>query len=220
MERAERQVQSERWYREMNAQKQTKRNTAEAVFMTRGLSASTPPNTVGIATRNQKGSSLLEVPVSLWMVFVVFFMPMLALGSITLRTTLLNISVHDAIQAAAKARTFSADSAEGKSATTTAREVFLAHLAAFPGLNSTDIDLDIIQTNFQNNQITRSEEALTLPADTSRNVYQIEGNAVATIEPLIPFNRSILGPIQGLTEPITVSFASRQMFENAQGLNR
>lgn len=163
---------------------------------------------------------MLEVPVSLWMVFVVFFMPMLAMGSITLRATLLSISVHDAIQAAAKARTFNSDSADGKSAKTIAREVFLAHINAFPGLNSNNIDLDIIQTNFTNGQISRSEDTLTTAANTSLNVYQIEGNAVATIDPLIPFNKSIIGSIQGLTDPITVNFSSRQMFENAQGLNR
>ncbi len=170
--------------------------------------------------RSSRGSSLLEVPVSLWMVFVVFFMPFLAMGSITLRATLLSLSVHDAIQAAAKARTFNADSADGKSAKTIAREVFEAHTKAFPGLNLSGFDLDIIQTNFTNGQITRSEDTLTAPANTSTNVYQIEASAIATIEPLIPLNRNIVGSIQGLTEPINVNFTSRQMFENAQGLNR
>ncbi|MBX9567367.1 MAG: hypothetical protein K2X77_00665 [Candidatus Obscuribacterales bacterium] len=170
--------------------------------------------------RNSKGSSLLEIPVSLWMVFVVFFVPMLALGSITLRATLLSLSVHDAIQAAAKARTFNQSSADGKSAKQIASEVFRAHLQLFPVIASSEIDLDILQTNFTNQQITRSEDTLTSSADTSRNVYQIEGTAIASIDPLIPFNSSIFGSIQGLTEPLNVSFSSRQMFENAQGLNR
>lgn len=170
--------------------------------------------------RSKSGSTLLEVPVSLWMVFVVFFMPFIAMGSITLRATLLSLSVHDAIQAAAKARTFNQDSADGKSAKTIAREVFETHTKAFPGLNSSGFDLDIIQTNFTSGQTTRSEDTLTAPANTSTNVYQIEGSAIATIEPLIPFNPNILGSIQGLTEPISVNFTSRQMFENAQGLNR
>lgn len=171
-------------------------------------------------TRSQRASSLLEVPVSLWMVFVVFFIPMFSLASITLQTTLLNISLQDAVQAASKSRTFTQDSDEGPSASNVAKEVFQAHKQLFPSLATANIELDILQTQINGNTTSRFPTAMQTPANTDQFVYQVEGLASASIEPLLKLNDSLFGNIPGLTAPINVSFRARQMFENAQGLNR
>lgn len=172
------------------------------------------------AMRKQNGSSILEIPVSLWLVLVVIFTPMLALASITLRSTLLNIAVQDTVQGAAKARTFELASADGPSAKDLAQQIFSEHLKAFSGLNAGNVALEIISTDINSGVITRSPSKLSLPADTNTSVYQLEATAIASIDPVFPANEQIFGKIPGFTTPMNVKFSARQMFENTQGLNR
>lgn len=171
-------------------------------------------------TRNNRGSSLLEVPVSLWMVFVVFFMPMISLATITMRAAIFSIAVHDAVSSAAKARTFDQASTEGQSAKQKAADVFQQYLACFAGQRSAEIDLDILSTTVGSGVTTRSEDKLTVPANTSNAIFQIEGSAQGTIEPLIAGNPAIFGNIPGFTTPIVIKIAAREIAENPQGLNR
>ncbi len=171
--------------------------------------------------RKSTGSSILEIPVAIWLVLVVLFIPMLGLSAITLKSTLLNIAVQDAIHAAAKAKTFEQSTDEGPSATQIATDVFTQGLAQFPGLaDSSSIDLDILEIGLVNQQLTRRSAKLLLPADSSQSTYQIEGTATASIDPLFPLNKEIFGSIPGLSDKMLLTFRAREMFETPQGLNR
>lgn len=170
--------------------------------------------------RGNRGSSLLEVPVSLWITLVLMFMPMVSLASITLRSTLFNVAVQDAVQDAAKARTFEQASQAGPDAKTLSKTIFFNRALAFSGLQSTGIKLSIVQVNINNGSSAHFESKLSVPADTSKFIYQIEGSAIGLISPLLPGNFAIFGEIPGLTKEIPVQFTARQMAENPQGLNR
>lgn len=171
------------------------------------------------AVRNSKGTSILELPVSLWLTLIVVFIPMLALVSITLRYTLFNIAVQSAVQSAAKARTFEQSSNEGPSVKELAGNVFQKHVAAFPGLISSGMSVNILVTSINGGFFFRSQK-LTLPADTNSFIYQIEGNAVGNIDPIFPVSPGVFGNIPGLTAPMKVGISAKQMAENPQGLNR
>lgn len=171
--------------------------------------------------RSNKASTLLELPVSIWMVFIVFFMPMMSLASITLKSTLLAIAVQDTVHEAARARAFATSSDEQASAKDLANTRFAEIMQAFPGLRaSSTVDVDILITNVNSGATTRSEEQLTQAADSNLNVYQIEVSAQGIIDPLIQGNPDLFGVIPGFTAPAVISYSARQMFENPQGLNR
>lgn len=170
--------------------------------------------------RSQRGSSLLEIPVSIWLVIVVMFLPLLSLTSITLRSTLMSVALQDAIHAAAKAKNFELDSPQGKSAKSTAANTLAQRAADFSGLSIGSIDVDILQTRITNQQIQRFEEKLPQPADSTVFVYEIEGEAKGIIEPIFQMDPAIVGSIPGLSVPFQVSYRAREIFENPQGLNR
>ena len=170
--------------------------------------------------RKANGSTLLELPVSLWMVFVVFMMPMIALSSITMRATLMMVAVQDAVQGAAKAKSFTTSGADGLSAKDIATARFANFLSNFAGLQASAIDLDIVQTTIVSGQIQRFRDQLPSPSDTNFFMYQIEGKTTASIDPIFPANEQIFGRVAGLTTPIQITLSARQMAENAQGLNR
>ncbi len=170
--------------------------------------------------RKSSGSSILELPAALWIGLIVFFVPMMALASITLRSSLLNIAVQDAVHAAAKARTFTQASDEGPSAKEVASQVFTDHIAAFPGLGVAAVNLSILSTPFNGAATIRTDNKLSQAADTSSFVYQVETSATGIIEPVFGANAELFGSIPGLTAPMKVSVSAREMFENPQGLDR
>ncbi len=69
--------------------------------------------------------------------------------------------------------------------------------------------------------VTRQTTALSKPADTTVNNYNIEVLITGQINPLIQLpSKSILGTIPGLTAPIMTSARSSVYAENPQGLNQ
>lgn len=172
-----------------------------------------------IANRRESGSSLLEIPLVLWVMFGLLFVPMLALASITLRGAILDSVVRDAAHVASKARTFATNTDEGLCAREAATNTVNEKLAAFPGLTANSVDTAILTTNIASGAITRSNIALT-SVDSSRNIYQVETTVRATVDPLLGGNAAVFGPIPGFTTPMSVSHQSREMFENTQGLTR
>jgi hypothetical protein len=170
--------------------------------------------------RNQKGTTLAELPMVIWLIFVFLLMPMLSMATMTLRSALLNAVVQSAGTAAAKARTFETGSADKPSAKQIAQDEMTNGTKSIPGLTLVNVDTQIISTAVNNGTPIRSTSKLALPADTSQNVYQIETVAKCTIDPLIRISPAICGHIPGVSDPLTVTYASRAMAENPQGLNK
>ena len=173
------------------------------------------------ALRKQNGSSLLEIPVGIWLVIIVLFMPVLSLSIVTLRYTLFTVAVQDAVHAASKAKTFELDNQDGKSAQTIARETFQKRIADFSGLKQQGtFDLDILESKITTQQQSRFENKLQVPADSTNSVYLIEAEAQGTFDPVIQMDKAVVGAIPGLSIPVLVTLRAREVFENPQGLNR
>ena len=169
--------------------------------------------------RSQRGSSLLELPLMLWVMFGLLFVPMLALASITLRGSVMDSVVRDAAHVASKARTFAANTPEGLGAREAATATVTDRLSAFPGITASAVDATILITNISSGVITRSNTPL-VAVDSSRNIYQIETTVRGTVAPLLGGNAAIFGNVPGFTTPIQVSHNAREMCENPQGLTR
>jgi hypothetical protein len=171
-------------------------------------------------TRSRKGTSLAELPIVIWMIFVFLLMPMLSMATMTLRSALLNAIVQNAGAAAAKAKTFEVGTADKPSAKAIAKATMNDAIKVIPGLKVINVDAQIITTAVANGTPQRSSSKLTTPADTNVNVYQIETQAKCQIDPLIKISPAICGDIPGVSGPLTVSYAARAMAENPNGLNK
>lgn len=169
--------------------------------------------------RFQKGSVLLELPIALWIIFAILFVPLVGLVSINIRGTIMDAIVKDAVHAASKARTFNTSSADGPSAVESAQSVVSQRLAGFPGISASQINTRIILTDITSGSISRSNSPLTL-VDSSRFIYQVETAVTGQVDPLFGGNSAIFGNLPGFTSPLPVQYSAREMFENPQGLNR
>ena len=78
----------------------------------------------------------------------------------------------------------------------------------FSGVTSTDVD--IIRTNQVSGNVTRYENKLPAPADTSTYVYNLEVGVTGTVSPLIPFF---------MFETQNVNVAANEFAEAPSGLN-
>jgi hypothetical protein len=170
--------------------------------------------------RSKKGTTLAELPIVIWMIFVFLLMPMLSMATMTLRSALLNAVVQNAGAAAAKAKTFEVGSADKPSAKTIAKTSMTDALKMIPGLTLVNVDAQIITTAVVSGTPQRTATKLPLPADTNVNVYQIETNTICEIEPLIKISPAICGNIPGVSGPLRVQYAARAMAENPNGLNK
>lgn len=170
--------------------------------------------------RKAKGSSLAELPLALWLIFGLMMMPMLSMATLTLRSALMNVTVQNAAQAAAKAKTFATGTSEKPSAMQIAEETIRNSVATFPGLRVTSINCAIVTTAIAPGSLPVRSGKLTTPADSSRFVYQIETVAQGQIEPLFKISPGLFGNVPGVTAPLVVSYVARQMAENPQGLDK
>lgn len=170
--------------------------------------------------RSKSGTSIIEVPFSIWLIFTMILMPMLAVGTVTLRSSLMNAVVQDGAHAAAKAKTFEVGTADKPSAITLGKQTILEMVAKFPGLTIDNVDTDILITDVDSGAKSRSEDKLSVPADSSKFIYQIETVATGKIEPVFAFNSDMFGTVPGLNAPIVVSYVAREMAENPQGLDK
>lgn len=170
--------------------------------------------------RSKNGSSLIELPLALWFIFVMLLMPMLSMATMTLRSALMNSVVQNAGQAAAKAKTFEASSPTKPSALNVADQVVRGSVAQFPGLSVEGVDCDILVTPVPAGLVNRFNGKLPTPADSSRNLYQVETKVRGQIQPLFLISPQLFGNVPGVTAPLVVSYVSRAMAENPQGLNK
>lgn len=168
--------------------------------------------------RTISGNSIAEMPVALIVIFCGMFFPLLILGSITLRTTLMSAAIKDAAHAAAKAKTFSSGTAAKPSAQEIAAVEAGRAAAKFSGITLDNVQTGIVTTNLASKQVTRSTSPLTV-VDTSKNVYAIEVTARGRVEPIVRSKTGFLGNIPGLTGPMPLLMVASEMAENPQGLN-
>jgi hypothetical protein len=170
--------------------------------------------------RNQSGQSIAEVPAALYVLFVLLAFPMIDLAAVGLRYTFCTLAVDEAAGEAAMCKTFMVDSSKtDPSAQTAAQQTINRVLSKFNGLTKIDFKLRLVTTRIDNGMTTRQETPLAKPADTNTNVYVVEPELVADVQPLVTmpfFNLNI----PGITGPLRADVTARKYCENPQGLNQ
>lgn len=171
--------------------------------------------------RPAKGSITAELPVVLWVIFVAMTIPLVAMVSFSIRYNFLVAASRDAAYTASRATTYAADVSPSElSAVHSADAAARVTASKFSEITVNSVSTNIIITRLSTGVITRQNQALAQPADTSTYVYQIETVVNGSTTPLLALEECYWNRVPGLTAPINVSIASKAYFENPQGLNQ
>lgn len=171
-------------------------------------------------TRLRKGTTVVELPLVLWVVFILIALPLIVLATTSIRYSFLLNAAREAVHAAAQCKSFQQDYSPDLSATTMAQNSAQKAVAAFNGITLDSVTTSIIISPVDGSPITTQNSKLATAADPEKNVYQIEVAIAGKANPLIPLPGDTFAVIPGLTGPIALTTAAREAFENTQGLNK
>jgi len=169
--------------------------------------------------RRSKGNFLADAPITIWIVILLLFIPLLDFAAVLLRSYFLYMAVHNAARNAAKASSFLNPVGGEQSATQVATTTVDNVIAAWNGVTVNSVLTEIVITNVSTHVISRQANPLATPPDDSNNTYQLEVTVNGSVAPLVTFNIPWLGtPVPGLTKPMVFTMTDRQYVENSQGL--
>ncbi len=168
-----------------------------------------------------KAQTMAELPLVLWVIIIVFTVPLVDLVAFSIRYNYLLMASRDAVYTASRAKTFLQNvSAQDLSAVNSARVQANTTAAAFPEVTVNSVNTSIVVTKLSDGTVTRTTTPLSTPADTSNYAYQLETTVNGTSNPLLQMYQGSGIAIPGLNAPISVSITSRAFSECPQGLNQ
>lgn len=165
--------------------------------------------------RRLTGYSMAEMPVALWIIFVMFLFPLLIMVSLGYRAFILYYGVNSATQRAAKSPTFS-DAQTNSAATLTACIKDFSGISAKPPVESIQIKpLSGAAASFSKTKLASGS------IDTSKNLYFVVTEVDADLDPLVQFNGGWMGlNVPGLTQPYSLHYRMEAYCENPNGLTK
>jgi hypothetical protein len=172
--------------------------------------------------RRHQGTTLAEMPLALWLIVIMCFV-LLIIATESLRFGFFWNACRESAMQAAKCQTFQVDSMIGPSSVTTANTWAQKSTGAFTGLTLTAVNVYIVSTNVNSQQVTKGAngQKLAAAADVQNNIYSVQVELDGQIQPLIPAGfMGYFGNVPGLTGPFPVVVRSQYSSEVPQGLNQ
>jgi hypothetical protein len=171
----------------------------------------------------------MDAPWALWILFVVLMIPLLDLGSISLRMFYLKTAANQAVHAAVRCQTFQSPFVVGSttypSAKTTATTVATTTANSFSGVHLGTVKVEIIHTAIPGSGAGAAPAPTENPLpkangtpDPTQFVVSLRVTLTGTVDPFISFNLPFLSNIPGLSGPMTFTVSSEEKFENLTGL--
>lgn len=170
------------------------------------------------ARRTCFGAMTAETVAVIYVLLFFLLFPLLNLASLGVRYAFVMIAASDAAIQASLSTTFDIPNGTQPSAQTAASTAVTNTLAPLRGIHLTAVTTRILVTNLATDITTRTAAKLSAPANTSNNIYMLEPEVDATIDPLVTIPTGSF-KIQGISAPFNVQVYSRKMAENPQGLN-
>ncbi len=171
--------------------------------------------------RLARGSALVDVPLSLWILMLGLALPLVDLATTSLRVVLLQSIARDAAMVASRCKTFSKSSSEqSQSAVQAASDIAAARAAKLNGVTLTSVNTYIVVTNLIDRTSVQQSTPLSQPADTDLYVYSIRTIVVGQVSPLITLDGCLFGKVPGLTGPVKISVSTQTFCEFPQGLTQ
>ena len=171
--------------------------------------------------RHKGAAFIAELPFALWILFFLFFLPLLDMATVCLRYCFVVAAVRDGVHAAAQSKTFLTNaSPTSLSAINVAPAAVAATASGFSEITVNSVQTYILATNVASLQVSQYSQPLAQPADTTVSLYQIETIVKGQINPLITMSTGLLPGVPGLTASVPVTVAAREYCEYPQGLNQ
>jgi len=163
----------------------------------------------------KKGYSLAELPVALWVIFIMFLFPLAIMASLGYRAVILYYGVNSATQRAAKSPSFTEAQAN-------AAAVITACTANFPNIKAS-APVESIQIKPLSGAAPKFSTTKLAPGsvDINNNLYFVVTQVDADLDPLVQFNGGWMGlNIPGLTGPYHLQYRMEAYCENPNGLTK
>jgi hypothetical protein len=153
----------------------------------------------------------------LLILLVLFLFPMLDLAVCGLRSTIVDGVARDAARVAGRAASFSS----AKTLAVNQAKVSESKSLAGTAVDTGNIVVTVISTPVAGGKATRTTSPLpSAGIDSAVNVYQIEVDVPATVQPLVTLSSKVFGSIPGLTVPMKIHAVSREFVEHPLGLSQ
>jgi hypothetical protein len=157
----------------------------------------------------------------MWLVFIIFFFPLMVFGTMGMRYIFLLNAARLAANSGAQCQTFLADvSSTNTSSTTTASAIAQSATSGFKGVTLTQGGYYIVTTPLAGGTVTRQSTPLSKAADPTNYAYNFEVVLQGQLQPLVPQVSGWWIQIPGLNEPVSTQARSDVFFENTQGLTQ
>ena len=175
-------------------------------------------------SKRHGGSSIAEFPVVLIGFLLCLLMPMIDLAFIAFRTSFVHTAAHNAAQSAGRAKTFSANGANGElSAINIAkRDAIAVKNNGAGGVNfaDTDVIVNIVGTPLKTGKPEIRQNTPLTAIDTKDYLFQIEVTVNGQVQPLVTLSDSFFGQVPGLTAPMPIQASYKQFCEHPGGLSK
>ena len=175
-----------------------------------------------ISSRNALASSIAELPVAIFIMFLILLMPLIDLATIAFRTSFIHSACHNAVHSAARAKTFkeNGDKGELSSINIAKRDALATKENGLAGVDfaDKDITITIIGTPTKTTKSPIRTDSPLTSVEQKDYLYQIEVQVSGTVEPLVTLSSDFFGKVPGLTVPFPVTATYRQFSEHPAGL--
>jgi hypothetical protein len=162
--------------------------------------------------RRPLGTSIAELPVTLWVFIFFMVMPLIDLVTIGCRATLAYSGVREATTKAALESSFTKSIAKAGS-------VLGANGASWTGVSYSNTKVYVVQVNQAGVEIEGAADTPWAAIIDQQDVYLIRLRTSASLNPLINLAPSgTWNSVPGLTSPLTLQFTYQVSSENPQGL--
>ncbi len=167
----------------------------------------------------RSGSFIAEYVAVIVVIFLCLLFPLINLVTAGLRYCLVLQAVHDGLQAAAPATTFTV--ASGTNSVMNLGPTAIADtLSKYTGISNTSIRTRIKSTDIATQTVTDYPWDTKLAAPAAQtSIYTIECQVSADVEPLINFG-GVCQMVPGICGPMHVDIAAQELTENPAGMNQ
>ncbi len=171
----------------------------------------------GVKTKRNQSGVVAELPFAIWIFLFALTFPLLNLATVGLRFTFLYTATHTACLRACRGQTFLQPVDNKPSCVMLANKGVQDVTNKFTGIHVAKTTTQILTTNIDNGTQSRTASPLALPADVSKNTYQIEVVLDCSADPFLPIPMPVA--IAGLSAPLQLTLSDRQYCESPDGLN-
>jgi hypothetical protein len=183
-------------------------------------SLSTSRRTLKQSQVGRSAAALIQVSTILYILFAVLFLPLVTVCTTGMRYLYCLHTVHKAAVAASLAQTFQTNNSDTDlSSINLAQQVVGQDITPLSGISMLQTNTFIVTTPGDGSAQTKQDMPLARPAQPGTNVYDVEVQLVANIQPLIAKN-FLNARIPGLNTPITITTSAKEPFQNTLGLTQ